>query len=281
MDETVVRPAAPRPARQAAGGCSAALFNSLALLLVVFSCLMALAVGALFEFPGVLQAIPGGSAFMQRDLPAIAQRLFTATPGAGGPGGLLYPTLPPIWTPSETPTITGTPLPATGTPIPSSTSAFPTSTPTRTKTPTATATRPTATSTGPTPLPSVTRSAFNYTLQAGSPTYLTNFLTNPSGCGWMGIGGRAFGMDGNPVINLTVHLEGGGLNMDTLTGSGPTALGPGSYEMTISDHPIETTNTYVVQLRNNTGVNLSDLYVIPTYGDCTRNLVLVNFFQNH
>jgi hypothetical protein len=279
MDETIVRSATPRPARQAAGGCSAALFNSLALLLVVFSCLIAMAVGALFQFPGVLQAIPGGSALMLRTMPAVAQRLFTATPGAGGPGGRLYPTLPPLWTPSETPTVTGTPLPATETAIPSSTSAFPSSTPTRTKTPTPTRPRPTRA--GPTPLPSATRSPFSYTLQAGSPTYLTNFLPDPSGCGWMGIGGRAFGMDGNPVINLTVHMEGGGLNMDTLTGSGPQGLGPGSYKITISDHPIDTTDTYRVQLRNNTGVNLSDVYAIRTYGDCAKNLIMVNFFQNH
>jgi hypothetical protein len=188
--------------------------------------------------------------------------------------------LPPIWTPSETPTITGTPPPPTRSPIPSSTSAFPSPTPTRTKTPTATATRPTPTSTGPTPLPTVTRSAFNYTLQTGSPTYLGNFL-NDSGCKWFGIVGRAFGMDGNPVINLTVHLEGGGITADVLTGSGPSALGPGGYEIPLSDHPIETTNTYRVQLRRNTGNNLSDVYAIPTFGDCQRNLVLVNFFQNH
>jgi hypothetical protein len=121
---------------------------------------------------------------------------------------------------------------------------------------------------------------FNYTLQAGSPTYFTNFV-NTSACNWFGIVGRAFGMDGNPVINLTVHLEGGGIVMDVLTGSGPSAIGPGAYQIPLSDHPIDTTDTYRVQLRNNTGTNQSDVFAIRTFGDCSRNLVMVNFFQNH
>ncbi len=120
------------------------------------------------------------------------------------------------------------------------------------------------------------RPRYPYVLQPGSPTYLSNFL-NTAGCNWFGIVGRAFGLDGNPVINLTVHLEGGGINTDVLTGTGPSALGPGGYEITISDHPIDTTDTYRIQLRNNSGNLLSDIYSIRTYGDCPRNLVLVNF----
>jgi hypothetical protein len=271
------RPRAAGKARSQGGGrasgCFGAVFNLLALLFVLLSCLSALAVGAVFN--GALAFIPGGSRYMPPTDLALVAVLSTSTPFSGTPGAQ-YPTLPPVWTPTDTPTITPTPLPGTQTPIPSATAAVPTPT----ATPTRTATRPTPTRTGPTPRPTVTRSAFAYSLQAGSPTYLSNFL-NTAGCNWFGIVGRAFGMDGNPVINLTVHLEGGGINVDTVTGSGPSALGPGSYQIPISDHPIDTTDTYHIQLRNNSGNLLSDVYSIRTYGDCPRNLVLVNFVQNH
>lgn len=295
MDDTLIPPAKPvktkRPRRQASakgaarpsgrlGGCFSALFNLLTLLFVLLSCVAVLAVSAVLA--GGLRFVPGGSAYMPPTDVPVAVALLTPRPFSAATSGPGYPTLPPVWTPSETPTITLTPLPATQSPIPSGTSPFPTDTPTRTPTATATATRPspTPTRTGPTPKPTVTRSAFPYNLQAGSPTYLSNFL-NTSGCNWFGIVGRAFGMDNNPVINLTVHLEGGGINTDVLTGTGPSALGPGGYQIPISDHPIDTTDVYHVQLRNNTGTPLSDIYSIRTYGDCPRNMVMVNFFQNH
>jgi hypothetical protein len=152
--------------------------------------------------------------------------------------------------------------------------------PSQTLPPTATDRPPTATSTGPTPTATGTLSAFRYTLQSGNPTYLLNFL-NDQGCNWFGMFGRAFGRDGNPVINLTVHLEGGGLNVDALTGSGSAALGPGAYQIPIADHPIETIDVYHIQLRDNTGTPLSDIYSIPTFGDCDKAMVMVNFAQNH
>ncbi len=270
---------APRRMPAWVAGVGAAIFNFLAALFLLLSLLSALAVAAVFN--GVLAYIPGGSAYMPPTEPAIALLLSPPTSPAGTPG-IQFPTLPPVWTPTITPTVTLTPLPGTPTPEPSGTLAFPTYTDTFTPSPTATATRPTPTRTpsGPTPKPTFTRAPTNYTLQSGSPTYLANFI-NTSGCNWFGIVGRAFGLDGNPVINLTVHLEGGGINADTVTGSGPSSLGPGSYQFPISDHPIETSDTYRIQLRNNTGTNLSDIYTIVTHGDCSKNLVMVNFVQNH
>jgi hypothetical protein len=124
------------------------------------------------------------------------------------------------------------------------------------------------------------RLPYPYSLQPGSPTYLSNFLNN-AGCNWFGMAGRAFGLDGNPVIGLTVHLEGGGINVDVVTGSGPAALGPGSYEIPLGDHPVETTNVYFVQLRTSMGGALSDVFMIPTHAQCSMNLVLVNFSATH
>lgn len=270
---------AGRPGR--AAGCLGALLNLLALAFVLLSCLGAALAALLFEFPGVLAYVPGGSAYIPATEPAIALVLSLPTLPASTPDARL-PTLPPVWTATDTPTISPTPGPGTPTAIPSGTVAVPTYTSTPTVTPTRTPTKPspTPTRTGPTPTRTATHSAFAFTLQNGSPTYLANFL-NTSGCNWFGIAGRAFGLDNNPEINLTVHLEGGGINTDVLTGTGPSALGTGSYQIPLSDHPIDTTDVYHMQLRNNTVQNLSDVYSIRTYGDCTKNVVMVNFIQNH
>ncbi len=120
------------------------------------------------------------------------------------------------------------------------------------------------------------RSLYAYVLQPGSPTYLSNFI-NQAGCNWFGVVGRVFGHDSNPVLGLSVHFEGGGLNTEALTGTGPSALGPGSYEIPIADHPLETTGVYFVQLRTGAGSALSDVTMIPTHAWCSMNLVLVNF----
>ena len=284
--ELAKAPKAPKTPkiRRAGGqgnGCLGGIFNLLTVLFVLLTCLSAGGVAVLFQSPSVLRFVRGGSAFIPPTEPAVAQLLNTSTPPANTPGAG-FPTLPPVWTPTDTPTITATPAPGTPSAEPSSTPRVPTYTATFTATPTRTATKPspTPTKTGPTPTASRTRSAFAFNLQAGSPTYLANFL-NQNGCNWFGIVGRAFGLDSNPVINLTIHLEGNGLNTDVLTGTGPSALGPGGYQIPLSDHPMDTTDTYKLQLRNNTGTPLSDTFAIRTFGDCAKNAVMVNFTQNH
>lgn len=97
----------------------------------------------------------------------------------------------------------------------------------------------------------------------------------------MGIGGQAFSLDGNPIINLVVHLEGGGLSQDALTGS-KTAYGTGGYEFFLNNRPVQSTGEYKVQLRDQNGTTpLSDFITVDTFADCTKNLLLVNFVQNH
>ena len=274
----------PKAARQPGApgrgaGCLAALLNVLAVLFVLASCLAGALVGLLFQYPGVLRFVPGGSAYMPATELAIVQALSSPTPGSRV-SSAAFPTLPPVWTPTNTPTITPTPGPGTPTLEPTGTLPVPTYTDTATTTPSPTPTAPTPTPSRTPGTPPATRSAYAYTLQPGSPTYLANFI-NTSGCNWFGVVGRAFGLDGNPVLNLTVHLEGGGLDTDVITGSGPGALGPGGYEIPLSDHPMDTTDVYMVQLRNNTGTPFSAVYSLTTYGDCGKNLVMVNFVQNH
>jgi len=287
MEETAIRPARPRRARRRGAGCLGAVLNLASIGLLLLTGLAVLLVALLFIYPDVLRFVPGGSAWMPLGdvpLPPTAVALVLPTqPGAASsdtsPVG--FPTLPPEWTATETATITGTPLPHTLTPEPTETSVRPTRTPRQSATPTAT-----PTPTGPTPTPSrtptptITRSAFAYTMQDETPTYLPNLINNAS-CNWFGIAGRAFGLDGGPVIGLMVQVVAGDVVLPLVqTGSQP-AIGPGGYEVFLDDHPIASTDVYRVQLFTNTGTPLSEQFGLTTYGDCNRNLVMVNFVQNH
>ncbi len=278
MEDTDIRSAARPRSRSPFSGCLGALFNVLSVILLLLTCASAGGVAALFQNPNLVAMLPPPGAWVIPTLPVLVPGLGTsvanATRPAGTPGDDAFPTLPPEWTPTDTPTISPTPPPPTDTPIPTNTRPGPSQTPSRTPTSTVTPTR-----SGPTPTATRTRSAFNYELQNGSVTYLANFI-NGSGCNWFGLAGQAFDLNGRPIIGLTVHLEGGGLSLDALTGSQP-AIGPGGYEIPLDNHPVETSDTYRLQLRNNTGTALSDTLVIKTFGDCKRNLVLVNFVQNH
>ena len=289
MDATARGSTAPRQARRTGAGCLGPLFNLLTVLLVALTCVVGAGVAVLFQFPAVLRFVPGGSAYIPSTAPAVAQVIQLLTPAAVTPGPsptlnpdeAVFPTLPPEWTPVDTPTVTQTPLPRTETVVPTETQPRATRTPTNTNTPEFTPTRtPTPTRTGPPPTPTNTRSPQAYTLQTGSPTYLSNFLNN-AGCGWFGIAGRAFALDGSVIIGLTVKVRAGDIDLPPVqTGSAP-AIGTGGYEVYLNDHPIAATDVYKIQLFNNTGTALSEQYTLTTYGDCTRNLVMVNFVQNH
>jgi hypothetical protein len=183
------------------------------------------------------------------------------------------PTLPPTLGP---PTATPTPeifLPATWTPTPERTAtpaAIPTEPPPPTATPVPTSPTPEGTVTGP-----------PFSLQPGSPV-LTPNIANDLACDWMGVGGQAFSMDGEPITDLGVHLEGeiGGaqVELDSLTGSAPD-LGPAGYVFNVSDHPIASDETLWVQLNDASGVPLSDPVYLTTSDSCDENMVLVNWKQ--
>ncbi|MGA9531608.1 MAG: hypothetical protein WBR18_02730 [Anaerolineales bacterium] len=183
------------------------------------------------------------------------------------------PTVPPTFGP---PTATPTPeifLPATWTPTAVRTATpevTATSTPAPTSTPAATSLIPEATATGP-----------PFSLQPGSPV-LTPNIANDLECDWMGVGGQAFKLDGEPMIDIGVHLEGeiAGLRieLDTLTGSAPE-LGPAGYVFNVSDHPIASDETLWVQLNDTAGVPLSEPAYLTTSNSCDENMVLVNWKQ--
>jgi hypothetical protein len=248
------------------------IFNLLASGFLVLSCLCMCAVAAVFALPSA--AIPAN--LRPADLPTAAAVLDLTrppTPTITDTPGPQAPTFPPTWT-SAPPTLSPIRPTSTNTPALENTLPGDTRTPTHTYTPTLTPTR--TFTPGP---PTKTRSALPYTLQQGIPTYLSNYI-NTAGCNYMGIIGQAFNLDGKAELNLYVHLEGNGLNVDGITGSEPS-IGPGAYKINLGNSPVTTTDIYKIQLRNSSGQPLSDVYTIPTFGDCKKNLILVNFEQNH
>jgi hypothetical protein len=246
-------------------------------MLVVLSGVTLLCVAGVFAAPGLVPA-------QLRPPTQVVVLLFTpppVPPTLTPTNTSAISTLPPEWTATPTPTISQTPTE----------SQTPTLTPTGTERPTVTLTpsatdtpsqTPTLTPTGPTPTPTWTRSAFAFTIQNGNPTYLPNFA-NTAGCNWMGIAGQVFDLKGNPMQNLIVHLEGSGVVIDGFTADPrfTTAYGPGAYELAFATQVKDTTDVYRLQLRTSTGQPLSDVYVIRTFADCKKNLILVNFVQNH
>ena len=174
------------------------------------------------------------------------------------------------------------PVPDTPSPTPTRTkTATPGPTPTGSLTPTATgAATPTATATNPTPTPSRTLSALSFTGEDGGPVYKANDV-NPSGCDWSGVGGQVFDLAGQPVTGLLVSLEGAGPDpLLTLTGGAP-AYGPGGYEFFLDIQPTDTVDVYRVQLVDTNEAPLSEPIPFDTFADCEKNLILINFVQNH
>jgi len=237
-----------RSKRRSAGSC---LLNLAAGLVALGSLAIAAGVGAIIRFPGLLP--PSLRPLPTEELSGLAQiPTSTAT----------------IWAPTEEPTATPTQTPIL------------TRTPTPTPTPTLTLTlNPEPTATGPTPVPSQTLSVMPYTLQGTTPVALPN-VANDEGCNWMGIAGLVFDLDKKDVPGLIVRLTGGGLDQDKFSGSSPE-FGPSGYQFFLSDHPVETDDVYRVQLLNDDGEALSRVVFVDTFDDCSRNLLLVNFVQNH
>jgi hypothetical protein len=121
-----------------------------------------------------------------------------------------------------------------------------------------------------------------FILQPGNPLPLTNFLKPELGCNWMGIGGQIFDLQGAPLTNILVRIEGelanGPISVLGLTGGTPQ-LGPGGYLLEIASQPIESSGMLYLRILDLESRVLSDKIFITTYSDCDRNFILVNFSQ--
>ena len=97
----------------------------------------------------------------------------------------------------------------------------------------------------------------------------------------MGIAGQVFDLQGEARLGLTVRV--GGLKvepgiLETTTGL-TIAYGPGGYEIKISDNPIDSSQTYWIQIIDENGTVITEKYYFDTYNDCARNLIVLNFIS--
>lgn len=206
----------------------------------------------------VLFVSPSLAPFGSRAEPTIAILYLTPTPKpTRPPTHTLAPTVPPTWTPSPT----NTPLPP------------PTTRPPRTNTPTRTKvifTRPPTATGSPTP----TRHPYPFQLSERGVEF-TQYFLGP-GCNWLGIGGEVVDMEGEPIMGISVVLNGGGLNnIITPSGSRPE-YGPSGWEHYLDNEPKQ--GTFVIQLWHQ-GQPVSEEVQVNTTRDCRKNLALLVFEQ--
>jgi hypothetical protein len=165
--------------------------------------------------------------------------------------------LPPTWTPS---------------PIPTSSPITPTGIVRITATPTVQSTLGLMLDT---PAATATISVFPFTLK-DEIDYAKN--TTSDGCAWMSIAGAVFDIDGNPLTNVIIVVSGESFEQAEWAGSA-TRFGPSGYEVFLNTSPYVA--NWTIQLLNYNVMPLSDRITVKSSSDCNRNVVMVNFQQNH
>jgi hypothetical protein len=187
------------------------------------------------------------------------------------------PPMPELISTQSVPTSTNTPkpiLPPTWTPTPVSTA---------TKTPTP---EPTYTlqpgEDPPTPMTRVPGEGMPFVMQEGNPQYIPNIYHPDAGCNWLGVGGQVIGLNGGPVLYLSIQL-GGTLNGEavdliTISGTAPQ-YGQAGYEFKLAEAPVDSTQSLYVQLLDQADLPLSEKLYFDTFNNCDQNLILINFTQ--
>lgn len=121
-----------------------------------------------------------------------------------------------------------------------------------------------------------------YRLQVGTPRSLANFILPEAGCNWMGVGGQAFNLSGQPVSLLVVEVGGTLAGADVfhleLTGNHPN-LGASGYLITLSDRPVSSNGTLWILLYDLNGQPLTNKVYFSTKQDCAQNFTLINFVE--
>jgi hypothetical protein len=121
-----------------------------------------------------------------------------------------------------------------------------------------------------------------YALQPGTPLATINIPHEAAGCSWLGVGGQVFGPDTAPVLGLSIvvggKLEGHQVGSLATTGM-ETNIGEGGYEVSLADHPVDSTGTVWIQVVDSIGKPMSDKIYFDTYNVCERNFILVNFVR--
>jgi hypothetical protein len=120
-----------------------------------------------------------------------------------------------------------------------------------------------------------------------NPHYLGNFSRLDLGCDWLGVGGQIFNLEG--VVQKDILIKAGGevdgnpvLEEITMPLAEPEidmAYGPGGFEITLADSPVESDSNLWIQLFSLGGDPLSEKIYLITYDDCSKNLLLMNFIE--
>lgn len=143
------------------------------------------------------------------------------------------------------------------------------------------------TNAAPDPEPTYTATPVPYQVQVNSPHYLVNFTHPALECDWLGIGGQVFNRDG--VVQKDIIIKVGGelngspaieeMTMPLADPDIDLAYGPGGFELTLANSPVESDSTLWIQLFSLEGDPLSEQIFLITYDDCLKNLLLMNFIE--
>lgn len=134
------------------------------------------------------------------------------------------------------------------------------------------------TSTAPTNTPDPSGMAYQVTID-----YVDSSYYHPeAGCNWMGVAGQAMDINNAPVLYLAIHISGslGGKYIDYIsaTGTAPN-YGRSGFEFYLGDTPLASINTLTIQLTDQQSLPLTEPIKLTTFGDCSKNLVLIRFKQ--
>jgi hypothetical protein len=115
-----------------------------------------------------------------------------------------------------------------------------------------------------------------FVIQPGTPVSVLSWTHD---CNWMGVGGQVF-FDDHPINQIIVET-GGTLEGKYVLGLSITGLintyGSGGFEIKLSDHPVNSTGTVWIQLKDIAGLPLSEKFYLSSQDDCAKNLILINF----
>lgn len=120
-----------------------------------------------------------------------------------------------------------------------------------------------------------------------APHYLANFTHPDLGCDWLGIAGQVFDKDG--LVQKDIIIKAGGqlngepiieeMTMPLAEPDFDLAYGPGGYELTLANGPVDSDSALWIQLFSLEGDPLSEQIFLDTYDDCQKNLILMNFVE--
>ena len=121
-----------------------------------------------------------------------------------------------------------------------------------------------------------------YMIQPGTPLATFNTPHEEAGCSWLGVGGQVFGMNTIPELGVSILVGGtlDGYQVGSLGTTGmETNIGEGGFEITLADHPVESSGTLWIEIVDSIGNPLSNKTFFDTVNDCERNFILINFVR--